>query len=289
MTKVYEALRWASSFLREKGRDENAGEWLLMAQLQQSRAQMLAGMHDVLPEEELKQFRDSVKKHGDEAIPIQHMIGHEEFYGRSFLVNGDVLIPRPETEELVMNALEKINRLFDGKEKLNMADIGTGSGIIAITMALENERLQVTAVDLSPKALKQAEINAKRLGAKISFLEGNLIDPLIEQGIQVDVLLSNPPYIPTGDRDILSDVVKNHEPEMALFAGEDGLGCYRELAAKLPDVLAVPALVGFEVGAGQGETVADMLRKALLSADVEVIYDINGKDRMVFATIEKLN
>ena len=289
MTKVYEALRWASSFLREKGRDENAGEWLLMAQLQQSRAQMLAGMHDVLPEEELKQFRDSVKKHGDEAIPIQHMIGHEEFYGRSFLVNGDVLIPRPETEELVLNALEKINRLFDGKEKLNMADIGTGSGIIAITMALENERLQVTAVDLSPKALKQAEINAKRLGAKISFLEGNLIDPLIEQGMRVDVLLSNPPYIPTGDRDILSDVVKNHEPEMALFAGEDGLDCYRELAAKLPDVLAVPALVGFEVGAGQGETVADMLRKALPSANVEVIYDINGKDRMVFATIEKLN
>lgn len=289
MTKVYEALRWASSFLREKGRDENAGEWLLMAQLQQSRAQMLAGMHDVLPEEELKQFRDSVKKHGDEAIPIQHMIGHEEFYGRSFLVNGDVLIPRPETEELVMNALEKINRLFDEKEKLNMADIGTGSGIIAITMALENERLQVTAVDLSPKALKQAEINAKRLGAKISFLEGNLIDPLIEQGMRVDVLLSNPPYIPTGDRDILSDVVKNHEPEMALFAGEDGLDCYRELAAKLPDVLAVPALVGFEVGAGQGETVADMLRKALPSANVEVIYDINGKDRMVFATIEKLN
>lgn len=289
MTKVYEALRWASSFLREKGRDENAGEWLLMAQLQQSRAQMLAGMHDVLPEEELKQFRDSVKKHGDEAIPIQHMIGHEEFYGRSFLVNGDVLIPRPETEELVMNALEKINRLFDEKEKLNMADIGTGSGIIAITMALENERLQVTAVDLSPKALKQAEVNAKRLGAEISFLEGNLIDPLIEQGMRVDVLLSNPPYIPTGDRDILSDVVKNHEPEMALFAGEDGLDCYRELAAKLPDVLAVPALVGFEVGAGQGETVADMLRKTLPNADVEVIYDINGKDRMVFATIEKLN
>ena len=231
MMKVYEALRWASSFLKEHGRDENAGDWLLMGQLGISRSQMLANMHEELTKEEEAIFTRDVKKHGLEAVPVQHIIGSEEFYGRSFLVNGNVLIPRPETEELIYHALTKLNKLFGSNKQLEMADIGTGSGIIAITMALECPAMNVTAVDLSEKALKQAAINAERLGAKVEFLQGDLLKPLIQTGKKVDVLLSNPPYIPESDREILSDVVKNHEPHLALFAGDDGLDCYRQITA----------------------------------------------------------
>ncbi|OCA81220.1 peptide chain release factor N(5)-glutamine methyltransferase [Pradoshia sp. D12] len=284
--KVYEALRWASSFLRENGRDENAGEWLLMNQLGLSRAQMLANMHDELTEEEEAIFIKDVKKHGIEAVPVQHIIGSEEFYGRTFLVNGDVLIPRPETEELIFHALAKLKKLFNPEEKLDMADIGTGSGIIAITMALECPGMKVTAVDLSEKALKQAAENAQRLQAEVAFLQGDLLKPLIDAGKRVNVLLSNPPYIPESDHAILSDVVKNHEPHLALFAGNDGLDCYRQITSDLPSVLADKALVGFEVGAGQGEQVAELMQAVYPEAHVEVLFDINGKDRMVFGEIK---
>ena len=283
MMKVYEALRWASSFLKENGRDENAGEWLLMSQLGLSRAQLLANMHEELTEEEEVIFKRDVEKHGIEAVPVQHIIGSEEFYGRTFLVNGDVLIPRPETEELIYHALAKLNKLFGSKKQLEMADIGTGSGIIAITMALECPDMNVTAVDLSDKALNQAAKNAERLNAKVRFLQGDLLKPLIEANKKVDILLSNPPYIPESDHDSLSDVVKKHEPHLALFAGDDGLDCYRQITADLPHVLAETALVGFEVGAGQGEQVAELLRTVYPQAHVEVVFDINGKDRMVFA------
>ena len=286
MMKVYEALKWASSFLRENDRDENAGEWLLMSQLGQSRAQMLANMHEELSEEEEATFIRNVKKHGIDAVPIQHIIGSEEFYGRTFLVNEDVLIPRPETEELIYHALAKLNKLFEPASKLEMADIGTGSGIIAVTMALECPGLNVTAVDLSEKALMQAAKNAERLQAKVEFLQGDLLQPLIASGKRVDVLLSNPPYIPESDHEILSDVVKNHEPHLALFAGDDGLDCYRQITADLPRVLAETALVGFEVGAGQGEQVAELVRAVYPKAKVEVVFDINGKDRMVFGELK---
>ena len=287
MMKIYEALKWASSFLREKGRDENAGEWLLMAQLGNTRAQLLAAMQEELPAEALEQFQESVRKHGVEAVPIQHIIGSEEFYGRTFAVNGDCLIPRPETEELIYHAIEKQKNVFSAEQTLTLADIGTGSGIIAITMACELRGLSVLAVDLSDKALEVAKRNAAAHGAEIRFMQGNLLDPLIDAGQKVDILLSNPPYIPESDREWMSEVVTDHEPSMALFAGEDGLDCYRELAANMSKVLGLPALVGFEVGAGQAESVAALIKASIPLAETDIVYDINGKDRMVFAVIKE--
>ena len=287
MMKIYEALKWASSFLREKGRDENAGEWLLIAQLGTSRAQMLASLQDELSALALEQFQESVRKHGIEAVPIQHIIGSEEFYGRTFAVNGDCLIPRPETEELIYHTIEKQKKLFGVNQTLSLADIGTGSGIIAITMACELPHLSVLAVDLSEKAIDIAQKNAAAHSAAITFMQGNLLDPLIEAGKKVDILLSNPPYIPESDREWMSEVVTHHEPSMALFAGEDGLDCYRELAAKMPKVLNRPALVGFEVGAGQAESVAALIKAEIPEAEVDIVFDINGKDRMVFAEVRE--
>lgn len=286
MKKLYEALTWASSFLVEKERDRNAGELLLMHVLQLSRSQMLSRLHYVLTIEEWTSFQELVRRHVEEAVPVQHLIGHEEFYGRAFTVNGHVLIPRPETEELVYGALEKMKALYGAREhsSLTMADIGTGSGVIAITMKLEVPQLDVYAIDISTEALAVAKKNAADLQADgILFKNGHLLDPLIEEGVKVDILLSNPPYIPLDDRASMSDVVIDHEPALALFGGEDGMDLYRELATKLSFVLQDRYLVGFEVGMGQSEAVASLLQAGLPGAEVEVIYDINGKDRMVFA------
>ncbi|MCM3602085.1 peptide chain release factor N(5)-glutamine methyltransferase [Robertmurraya korlensis] len=281
--KVFEALAWASSFLKEHGRDENAGELLLRHYMNMSRSSLLASLHDVVEEAVWKQFVESIEKHG-EGIPVQYMIGYEEFYGRRFSVNQEVLIPRPETEELVYGSLERIKRLF-GEESVSLVDIGTGSGAIAITMKLERPNLQVTATDIAEASLAVARKNAMELGAKVEFLQGDLLFPFIKSGTKFDVILSNPPYIPLGDEKEMSIVVTKHEPHRALFAGEDGLDLYRRFMNELPQVVKNKAIVGFEIGAGQSESVSRMLQQTFPNALVEVVYDINGKDRMVFAEV----
>ncbi|KKB36514.1 peptide chain release factor N(5)-glutamine methyltransferase [Bacillus thermotolerans] len=282
--KVFEALRWASSFLEEHEREANAGEWLLRHVLSVSRSQLLAGMHDQLTEDQNEKFISLVKQHAA-GIPVQHLIGEEEFYGRRFIVNEHVLIPRPETEELIWNTLEMTKWLAAKKEPLTMADIGTGSGAIAVTMKLEWPELTVYASDLSEKALETARKNSQHLQADVHFMQGDLLSPFIENEVKLDILLSNPPYIPLGDKETLSPVVAEHEPELALYGGEDGLDLYRRFSEQLPAVLKPEAFVGFEVGAGQGQAVADLMQLAFPQASIKVKYDLNGKDRMVFMKI----
>ncbi|WP_456273042.1 peptide chain release factor N(5)-glutamine methyltransferase [Bacillus sp. AK031] len=283
-TTVFEALKWASSFLKENKRDENAGELLLTHLLEMDRSQLLANQRMEIGEKVRMEFVRGITDHVH-GTPIQHIIGYEEFYGRRFRVNENVLIPRPETEELVYYMLEKMKRHFAGVEEgLQLADIGTGSGAIAATLKLERPELSVLAVDISSSALEVASRNAEELGARVEFLEGDLLQPLIDGGVKLDVLVSNPPYIPLTDLPEMSVVVKDHEPHSALFGGEDGLDFYHRFMEELPEVMKEKFLIGFEIGVGQGEAVAAMLRRAFPSAAAEVIHDINGKDRMVFCT-----
>ncbi|MFX3624418.1 MAG: peptide chain release factor N(5)-glutamine methyltransferase [Ectobacillus sp.] len=281
--RVYEALKWASSFLRETGRDENAGELLLCSVLGVNRTGLLMRMRDELAKEQQEAFRKLVGKH-KQGIPVQYLIGYEVFYGREFLVNEEVLIPRPETEELVLSLLQRIERKF-GLRALEVADIGTGSGAIAITLALENENLRVSTVDIAPESLEVARENARRLGANVAFYHGDLLQPFIQSGKKLDVVVSNPPYIPYEEWQGLSEVVKEHEPARALVGGEDGLDFYRRFMEELPQILNGQAIVAFEFGAGQGEAIRQMLQETFPAARVEVVFDINGKDRMVFADI----
>lgn len=281
--RVYEALKWASSFLREKGRDENAGELLLCYVMGTNRTGLLMNMREELTMEQENAFSDAVAKHG-EGIPVQYITGVESFYGRSFFVNEEVLIPRPETEELVLGVLERIQRKF-GSAPLAVADIGTGSGAISITLALEHPGLQVATVDIAEESIEVAKRNAEHLGAHVTFYHGDLLQPFIQEGKKLDVVVSNPPYIPYEDWQSLSTVVKDHEPVRALVGGEDGLDFYRRFMTELPLVLREQAIVAFEIGAGQGEAVRDMLQQTFKSATVEIVFDINGKDRMVFAEI----
>ncbi len=278
--KIVEALIRASSFLEEAGRDKNAGELFLCHLLHVDRTGLLLQFQQPLTEEQQKQLEYFIEEH-KKGVPLQYLIGYEYFYGRKFMVNKEVLIPRPETEELIVEILRRGEKLFSN-ESIQVADIGTGSGAIAITLALENSNFHVATVDIAQASIQVAEENARRLGASIEFIHGDLLQPFIQNKRKLDMVVSNPPYIPESDYEQLSEVVKDYEPERALVAGKDGLDFYRRFMDELPLVVNEKFLISFEVGAGQGDLVREMLEKTFPDAQSEVVYDINGKDRMVF-------
>lgn len=280
---IWEARRWASSFLTERDREANVADLLLVHHLECGRAQLLANGRDGIDPELFAQFEKDIRTHAEEGVPVQHLIGQEEFYGRDFIVNGHVLIPRPETEELIVAVTDQLKKKGWSDQTLNMVDIGTGSGIIAITLALELQRVSMKAVDLSPEALKVARENATSLGAEISFYEGSFLEPIVETGEKMDVIVSNPPYIPESDRSSLSDVVVNHDPELALFADDNGLAAYRAIVSQVPKVKAGETLLAFEIGHNQGEDVSAIIQETFPYANVNVIQDINQKDRIILA------
>ncbi|MEK4176676.1 peptide chain release factor N(5)-glutamine methyltransferase [Aeribacillus sp. FSL K6-2848] len=284
MPKVFEALKWASSFLKQAGRDENAGELLLLHHMKKSRASLLADLRMDIDKQVWEIFQQDVQKHA-QGMPVQYIIGCEQFYGRPFKVNEHVLIPRPETEELVQGVLLHSERLFSEREQIDVVDIGTGSGAIAVTLALENKKMRVSATDISEKALAVAKENSEKLCANVHFYQGDLLNPIINAKQKADVVVSNPPYIPDEEIMELSTVVKDWEPTLALSGGADGLLYYRKIAEQLPDVIRYPGLIAFEIGHGQGKDVKSMLENRFPKAEVQIEYDMNGKERKVFAVL----
>lgn len=279
--RIYEARNRAFSLLEEKQLDAGSILILLQHVTGYSHAVLLAHMQDSLTESQYLRFWRKV----DELLtgrPIQYVIGVESFYGRTFKVNEHVLIPRPETEELIYNTMDRQKRLFK-TAMLNVADIGTGSGAIAVTMKLEQPTFNVTATDISLEALLVAKENAYELGASIQFKAGDLAEPLTLE--KWDIVLSNPPYIAAEEAVEMTKTVLDYEPHQALFAEEDGLLCYRKLAEQLPQMMNAPGLIGMEIGYAQGEAVSCLFKKAFPNAVVEIVQDINGKDRMLFCEI----
>lgn len=279
---VFEALQWASSFLMEHGRDENAARLLLQHLLKTDYTGIMMRMHDEIPKEKQPQFQQMIKMHA-EGKPVQYITGVEEFYGRTFQVNESVLIPRPETEELIEGAITRMKALFGEERNIKLVDIGTGSGIIAITMKLEWPDAEVAATDISSDALQTAKQNADRLNANIDFRQGDLTEPIANE--KWDVILSNPPYIAYEEAEEMSDVVLQHEPHLALFAEDRGLKLYKQMVKALPNLVNTPALIGFEIGYSQGEAVAELLKTSFPQAEIEIVKDINKKDRIIFCKI----
>ena len=208
--------------------------------------------------------------------PIQYITGECEFFGLPFRVNRDVLIPRPETEHLVEKALE----LAADFAQPRIVDVGTGSGAIAVALAHKLPNAEVTAIDLSSAALQVAKGNAEcnSVADRIRFLEGDLLAPVA--GEQFEFVVSNPPYVANGDRELLAAEVREHEPELALFAGSHGLDIYSRLAPAAYQAVAPNAFALFEIGYGQADAIAQLLR-AVGFKDVQFTKDLQGIDRVI--------
>ncbi|GGE05368.1 release factor glutamine methyltransferase [Marinithermofilum abyssi] len=284
---IGEAYRWASSFL-QRFRGEDAAfeaELLLRSVLGWDRTRLFTRMDEPIPAPALQQLNEWLELRKKD-VPLQYILGEQEFYGRPFHVNQGVLIPRPETEILVETFLELGDSLK--KEGLDAVDAGTGSGAIAVTVALERPHWHVHAVDRSPDALKTARKNAERLGAvRLTWHQGEWLAPLMQQGIQVDGLISNPPYIPSGVISTLDKQVREYEPRLALDGGEDGLHPYRILLTQLPQVLRTPGLVAFEVGEGQSRDVENMMRSLPAKVETFIRRDLAGIERVVGCMVKK--
>ena len=199
-------------------------------------------------------------------------------------VNKDVLIPRFETEELVGYILSYYDEIFKTK-KIKVVDIGTGSGNIAIALAKEEPNMEVSASDISPEAIEVAKENAKNNDAKVNFVVGDMLEPFIKSGEKFDILVSNPPYIP--DTEFVEDIVKDNEPHLALYGGSDGMKFYDMILKDADKILNYPALIAFEHSYNKKEQMINLAKKYFSDSQVEVIKDMQGKDRMTFIKIYK--
>ena len=230
---------------------------------------------DAETQEKMQTYRGMIAKRASR-IPLQQILGSQEFMGLEFYVNEHVLIPRQDTETLVELVLQE----QQGREK-KLLDLCTGSGCIAISLAVKGGYESVTATDLSEEALKVAERNAKTHQKKIIFRQGDLFSalPRTEAGT-FDIITSNPPYIPTAVIATLEPEVREHEPMMALDGTEDGLRFYRQIAKEARTWLKPGGAIYLEIGYDQGESVSGFLRDAGFDR-VRVVKDLPGKDRVV--------
>ena len=279
MATVKELIKQAESRLDDSNKDVNVAK-VLFYHLANKEPHELYLMYDEEVDKDLeKQFLMGMEEYYN-GRPIQYIKGVETFFGRDFKVNENVLIPRYETEELVENILYRIYDYFSGYKNITLCDVGTGSGAIAISLALEEPKLKVYATDISDLALTVAKENANNLKADVEFLVGDMLQPLIEKNLKVDIFVSNPPYIPQEQE--IEAVVKDNEPHVALFGGNDGLHFYRKIFEGVNELLNERALLAFEMGFDQRELMEEALQKYFPNDPYEIIKDINGKDRMLF-------
>ncbi|MEM7474488.1 MAG: peptide chain release factor N(5)-glutamine methyltransferase [Planctomycetota bacterium] len=220
-------LTWTTEYLEKHGSQSARldAEVLLSHALGCQRIQLYTTFDEEPSEEAKTAFREMVRRRA-EGTPVAYLVGYKEFYSDTFDVNPDVLIPRPETEHLVVEALDRAKELLaeDANRELKIADVGTGSGIIAVTLAKQLPNCQVIAIDKSAAALELAERNAKKLDvpeSQIQFLQSDLLSEL-SPATQFDLIISNPPYVSEAEYAALDNTVRNFEPEMALVAGPDG-------------------------------------------------------------------
>ena len=270
-----EALKSGAEYLRSREiADAEYDAWYLMEFAGHiSRAEYLLRRMEKMPKEVYIRYEELLRERG-KRIPLQHLTGEQEFMGLSFTVNDRVLIPRQDTELLAEEALK---RLRPGARVL---DLCTGSGCIAISLKKIRPDLDVTASDLSGQALEIARENAKRLMTDIDFVQSDLLEELSGT---FDMIVSNPPYIPTKTIDTLMEEVRFHDPKMALDGGADGLFFYRRIIAESKSHLTRGGWLIFEIGHDQGETVSHMMMEGSYTG-VRVIKDLSGLDRVVVGT-----
>ncbi|GAA3412928.1 peptide chain release factor N(5)-glutamine methyltransferase [Paenibacillus hodogayensis] len=280
---IREACLQASSFLRHRGveEDTDSAEWLLEHLLGCSRSELFLRWNEPFPESYGTIWQHMLERRA-QGEPAQYITGEQEFYGLPFRVTPAVLIPRPETELLVEKAVEIGKKLWPAGSPL-FADIGCGSGAIAVTTAVKCSSWNISASDISPDALEVARSNAalNEVGERITFFRGDLLEAYIKGRLIIDILISNPPYIESGDIPLLQREVRLHEPLLALDGGPDGLMFYRRIVEQIGLLPAPPALIGFELGQGQARSVEELVRQSGYWSETLIVSDYAGIERHV--------
>ncbi|MEM7410121.1 MAG: peptide chain release factor N(5)-glutamine methyltransferase [Myxococcota bacterium] len=273
---VLDLLRWTTDHFAERGIESARldAECLLAHALGVQRLQLYLDFEKPVLPAEREPFRELVRKRGQERIPVAQLTGAREFWSLSLGVNSHVLIPRPETETLVSAALDLLG---DRQAPVRILDLGTGSGAVALALASECPQAVIVATDISQEALKLAQHNAETLDmqARIEFVRGDWEAAL--RG-PFDCVVSNPPYLAEGERTGLAPEL-SHEPDGALFAGEDGLRDLERLGRKLPELLAEDGGVALELAPGQEQAVMGWVAEAGLTPGLE--RDLAGRPRVV--------
>lgn len=256
--------------IRAEIEDAECDAWILLEYISGlDRARFFLYEQETVPTDVITQYTEMLEQRSRH-IPVQHLTGSQEFMGLEFMVTPDVLIPRQDTELLVETVLPYVK----GKKVL---DVCTGSGCIAISLALLGQTSATDAVDISEKALNVAKINAERLHAPVDFYQGDLLKDI--KGTY-DVIVSNPPYIASGELQKLMPEVHDHEPELALDGGTDGLDFYPRLLQEVTKHLASGGIFAAEIGYDQGVAVREMFRRNHFE-DVKCHQDLCGKDRVI--------
>lgn len=259
--------------------DHDYDAWILVEKICRiSRTEYFAKMQEEVPDDIKEEFFRAIEKRTTH-YPLQYIVGEWEFMGLPFEVNENVLIPRQDTELLVEKTISVINKEYDTeKTKIKVLDMCTGSGCIAISIADMVPNIEMTAVDLSADALKVAKKNADlNKVTNISFIKSDLFDKV--RG-KYSIIVSNPPYIKSEEVDRLMPEVRDYEPRMALDGDEDGLKFYKRIISECDKYLENDGSILFEIGYDQAEQVKQLLQKNGF-ADIEVLKDLSGNDRVV--------
>lgn len=287
MITVEEALQRASFCLQQAAVDQPRveAELILAYLIKLDRLQLILRREEEMLPAVGELFYRAVKRRTS-GEPLAYITGEKYFYGYKFMVNREVLIPRPETELIIDGALSWAETRSDGSNnKISGLDLGTGSGILAIILALKLPGATFWALDLSAGALQIAQKNAALhcIDARINWKQGNYCDALdsVYPRPQFDLVVSNPPYISENEFERLPLNVKSYEPAMALDGGDDGLDGYRSILKGLSPYLQAPGLVLFEIGATQQEAVEALCRQSGLFSKIAWIYDLSGHPRVM--------
>ena len=236
--------------------------------------ELLNHLNDLVEDDKVNLYKKEVLAL-EEGKPLQYVLGYVNFYGNKFLVDERCLIPRFETEELVENTIKYINNYFNNP--VDIIDLGTGSGVIGLTLENKVNTNKVDLVDISKDALEIANKNKESLNSKANLIESDFFTNINDK---YDVIISNPPYIK--DNEEIEDIVKNNEPHLALYAGEKGLDCYEKILSNISNHMKDRCLIAFEIGYTQKEDITNLVNKYLDNVRIEVKKDLSNKDRMLF-------
>ena len=236
--------------------------------------ELLNYLSEEVTEEEENKYKQAILAL-QEGKPLQYVLGKVNFYGNSFYVDERVLIPRFETEELVENTIQYIKKYF--QEQIDVIDLGCGTGVIGFTLEKKVSTRSVDLIDISKEALEVTQINKNNLGSKANIIQNDMLEGITKK---YDVIISNPPYIRNDEE--IEEIVKENEPHLALYAGEDGLDCYRKITGHLKQNMKDRCLIAFEIGNNQKEQITELIEETLENVKVEIKQDLSGRDRMVF-------